>query len=69
MATAFRGGWKNPLLTTNLMEDPLPQPSLTQGLRLGTRMAHRQHSMDGRTGDARNIRRSNPTGNPARVST
>jgi len=67
MATSFKGGWKNPLLTVNLLEDPGPQPSLTQGLRFGAVMAHRQHSMDSRTGDARNFRRSNPSGNKARV--
>jgi hypothetical protein len=67
MATSFKGGWRNPLLTVNLMEDLKAQPSLTQGLRLGAVMAHRQTCMDVRTGDARNARRANPAGNKARV--
>jgi hypothetical protein len=67
MATSFKGGWKPPLLTVNLLEDPGTQPSLSQGLRLGAMMAHRQTCMDARTGDARNFRRSLPTGNKARV--
>jgi hypothetical protein len=65
MATSFKGGWKNPLLTVNLMEDPLPQPSLTQGLRLGVGKAHRQQIHGG--SEFRNFRRSIPLGNRARV--
>jgi hypothetical protein len=67
MATGSRGGWSNPLLTINLMNDPKAQASLSQGLRLGAMMAHRQTCMDRRTGDARNLRRSIALGHKARV--
>jgi hypothetical protein len=66
-AGAPRGGWKNPLLTDNTLADPKAQPSLSEGLRAGVQMAHRQLSQDPvRTGDARNFRRSLPLGGQAK---
>ena len=56
----FRGGWKPPLLTINLMADPLPQPSLSESLQLGAGKAHRQELNGG--DENRNFRRDLPTG-------
>lgn len=56
--SSSKGGWKVPLLTENLMEDLLPQPSLSEGLRLGVGKAHRQQVHGGN--EFRNLRRSNP---------
>lgn len=62
MATGYRGGWSEPLITENLMKDVGVggQPSLSQCLRLGAMGAHRNLMRDDRQGDGRNFRRSQP---------
>src|SRR4051812_30809808 len=57
-AGAQRGGWGTTLITDNLMDDAMPQPSLSQGLMLGVGKAHRQQVHGGP--EFRNYRRSSP---------
>jgi len=58
MATGHRGGFKVTVQTVNLMADPLPQPSLSEGLALGVGKAHRQDVNGGV--EFRNFRRTTP---------
>lgn len=65
MATGFKGGWSNTLQTISYMEDPQPQPSLTESLQLGVGKAHRQENLGGN--EFRNFRRTTPTGRKALI--
>lgn len=58
MAAGHRGGWSYTLPTENILKDPRPQPSLSEGLRLGVGKAHRQQVHGG--DEFRNFRRSTP---------
>lgn len=65
-----RGGWDygkgtkaSALQTVNIMEDPLPQESLSQSLHRGTGLAHRQQVHGGP--EYRNFRRAEPIRVPA----
>jgi hypothetical protein len=60
MATGSRGGFATSLLAGNLLSNPMPQPSLSEGLRLGVAGAHRQQVHGGP--EFRNYRRSTPMG-------
>lgn len=57
MATGFRGGFGNTLVTENLMKDPESQASLSECLRLSVGQAHR--NLQAGIPEARNFRRSN----------
>jgi len=60
MATGHKGGWSVTIQTVSLLADPLPQPSLSEGLALGAKKAHRQEVHGGN--EFRNFRRTTPTG-------
>ena len=49
MASGFRGGWSWTLTTVNLMNNPGPQGSLSEDLRYGAFIAHRQFVTPPRT--------------------
>ena len=57
---AQRGGWSWTLTTKNVMQDPQPQPSLSEDLRLSAGLAHRRQIYSGP--EFRSYRRSNPLG-------